>query len=139
MVKLVADIATIVAAIVASLALGFGYTQFRDTQQLARATLQLQSDTLAHERESKAIEHFVKFNEIQQDADADAKKYWRKNASLALTEAVFKLTKDDAGWKETVFWMLRRQTDFLADLACATYDPNFVELMRDAVKREVCS
>jgi hypothetical protein len=48
-------LATIAAAIVAVLALVFGYFQFEDTQKAERETLRLQREAVHDEREAKAI------------------------------------------------------------------------------------
>ncbi len=81
-----------------------GGCQFTETQQMAQRNLELQMATLQNDREMKAIELFLKFNEQREELVAkppprkgDAA-YWRSNALLAATEGVFKLTRGDKGW-----------------------------------------
>jgi len=142
-----AHIATIIASLVAILAFGFGLSQFTDTQQLARENLRLQAQALSHERESKAVELFLKFNELKKEvANKPLPKkggaaFWHHNMLLAITESVFKLTEGDAGWLETVSWMLEGQRPFLesAPQGCKTFADAFVVLMRHAAPRITCS
>ena len=141
-----AHIATIVAALVAILAFGFGLSQFSETQKLTRENLKLQAETLTHERESKAIEFFLKFNELQKEVAGKPlpKKgeaaFWHHNMLLSLTESVYKLTEGDTGWRETVIWMLTSQKLFLASVpqGCKTFAAEFVKLMKDAAPQMRC-
>jgi hypothetical protein len=143
----VASIATVVASIVAIIALTVGLWQFNKTQRFARENLRLQAKTLQHEREVKAIELFLKFNELQQEATsaAPSKKgdatFWRHNALVAITESVYRLTAGDAGWEETVIWMLQIQRPFLTQniFNCKTYDPMFVEKIKQVVPELRCA
>ena len=114
-----AHLATVLATLVAAGAFVFGVYQFRDTQQMARRNLELQMETLQQDREKKAVELFLKFNEQEQELATKPPPrkgeagYWRYNALLATTEAVFRLTRGDEGWEETVSWMLEVQRPFL--------------------------
>src|SRR5436309_303872 len=93
-----AHLATVVGALVAAVALLVGVYEFTKTQRMARRNLELQMKTLLQDREIKAIELFLKFNEQQQELAAKPPPrkgeaaFWRYNALLAATEAVFKLT-----------------------------------------------
>jgi hypothetical protein len=128
------------------LALGFGYYQFRATHLLTREALALQLDALKHEREAKALDLFLKFNEIQQSIVSPSRKtteqvlFWQKNIAVTTTESVFKLTEGDPGWMATVAFMLREQTEFLKDngLECATFLPGFVDLVNKEIGQNVC-
>jgi hypothetical protein len=141
-----ASLATILASIVASFALAFGYHQFRATQLLARQTLALQNEALQHEREAKAIDLFLKFNEIQLSVASPSHKstkqalYWQQNLAVTTTESIFKLMEADSGWLATVAFMLREQTDFLMlnGLDCPTYLPAFVTLVNKVMEEDVC-
>jgi hypothetical protein len=141
-----ARLATTVAALVAIIAFGLGYLQFKETQVATRQTLNLQSDMLRHERETKAIELFIKFNELQRELAGKAlpKKsealFWQYNMLLALTESVFRLTQGDQGWYETVRWMLKTQRSFLESTpqGCRTFNTTFVQVMREEAPRMVC-
>ena len=59
--------ATIAASLVAIASLLAGTYQFWKTQDLTQENLRLQAETLSNDRETKAIEFFVKFNEIKKD------------------------------------------------------------------------
>jgi hypothetical protein len=113
---------------------------------LTRQAITLQLDALKHEREAKAIDLFLKFNEIQQSIAAPSRKtseralYWQKNIAVTATESVFKLTEGDPGWMATVAFMLREQTDFLENngLECATFLPAFIDLVKKEIDQNVC-
>jgi hypothetical protein len=141
-----ANIATIVASVVATMALIFGYVPFHETQLLTRKAMELQVSALEHEREAKAIDLFLKFNEIQQAIASPSRKtkgevlFWQQNIALTTTESVFKLTQGDAGWMATVAFMLQEQRDFLKKngLQCATFLPAFVEFVTKEMGEDVC-
>lgn len=141
-----AHISTIVASLVAILAFGFGLWQFTETQTLTRVNLSLQAETLDHERESKALEFFLKFNELQKEiANKPLPKrgdayFWHYNMLLTITESVYRLTRADPGWQETVLWMLQVQSQFLESVpqGCRTFNADFVTLLRKAVPRLKC-
>jgi hypothetical protein len=142
----VADKATVVAAGVAILTFAVGLYQFTDTQKLARRNLELQAATLDQERESKAIELFLKFNELEKEMatkplpkKGDAA-FWQYNMMLTLTESVFRLTEGDSGWLDTVTWMLQAQRPFLEDTpqGCRTFAASFLVLMRSAAPKMQC-
>ena len=122
-----AHTAGIAAGLVAVAAFVLGYSQFRDTQRAERESLSLQ-------REARAVDLFVKYNELMRDAPRSRTNnandaFWRGNLAMALSESIFRLTEDDSGWRETVKWMV---SDHTADLPlnCATYDTAFVTLVR---------
>jgi hypothetical protein len=141
-----ANIATIVTSIVATIALISGYLQFRETQLLTRQTLSLQLSALQHEREAKAIDLFLKFNEIQQVIASPSGKtkeevlFWQQNIALTTTESVFRLMEGDAGWMATVAFMLQEQRDFLRKngLQCPTFVPTFIEFATKEMGEDVC-
>jgi hypothetical protein len=143
-----AHFASIAASILAVFAFGVGLWQFTVTQKQARETLELQTDTLKHERQSKAIDYFIKFNELQKDAagkplpkNDDDPEFWRHNLLLALTEQLFLLTEGDMGWELTVQWMLEKQEPFLVGKpqGCNTFAVRFVALMRKAAPAMKCA
>ena len=137
-IELAAHFATVAAALVAAVTLIIGGCQFTKTQQLTRKNLALQRKTLQQDREMKARELFLKFNEQKEElAGKSLRKgeaaYWRANALLATTEAVFILTRGDEGWRKTVSWMLKEQNKFLVqtDFYCGTFAEDFLVLMRN--------
>jgi hypothetical protein len=142
-----AHFATIIASLVATFTFSFGLLQFNETQKLARENLRLQTETLIHERETKAIELFVKYNELQKEiADKPSPRkgdaaFWHHNLLLTLTESVFRLTEDDFGWGQTVGWMLQSQKTFLESVeqGCRTFAPKFLNLMKTAAPAMKCA
>jgi hypothetical protein len=153
--------ATIAAALVAGLTFYFGYLQFRETQEATRQTLNLQREGLDLDRESKAVELFVKYNEMMAEpgpsppprpawaagatqspspAKPGGEFSWQDNNALAIAEAIYKLRRDDEGWRATVGWMLSHHTDFLekTGIDCGTYDEEFIELLKQQVPRVLC-
>jgi hypothetical protein len=101
---------------------------------------------LQKDREIKATELFLKFNEQKEEfagepppRKGDAA-YWRANGLLATTEAIFKLTRGDTGWEETVSWMLDEQRPFLhqTEFYCGTFAGDFLELMKKAAPDLKC-
>jgi hypothetical protein len=141
------SLATIIAALVAMVAFGLGYKQFNETQQSTRKTLSLQREALEMERESRAVDLFVKYNDLMREPrpkrmnrapDADL---WRSNLAIGIAESIFRLRRSDEGWKNTVEWMISQHSKFLGRrrLNCQTYDSEFVSLITDAMGQDVCS
>jgi hypothetical protein len=141
-----AHLATVVGALVAAVALLVGVYEFTKTQHMARKNLELQIAMLQKDREIKATELFLKFNEQKEEfAGKPAPRkgeaaYWRANALLAATEAVFKLTRGDKGWEETVSWMLEEQRPFLlqSEFSCKTFAGDFLLRMKKAAPDLKC-
>jgi hypothetical protein len=141
-----ANWASIAASIIAAIALLTGLGQFIVTQRLSHKNLELQAETLKTEREMKAIELFVKFNEMEQEVATkppprrgDAA-FWRYSALLSITESVFTLTKGDLSWDVTVAWMLDTQRPFLSQTPfnCKMFAPLFLDRMKLTVPELRC-
>lgn len=132
-------IASIVAAMVAICAFLFGTYQFNETQKLQRDSLEL-------ERQTKAVELFVRYNDLMREAAVRKPRenieaiFWRHNLSIAIAESIWNLTSDDLGWESTVKGMLLHQDQIkrIDDLDCATYNSSFVEFSKRALNHEVC-
>ena len=92
--------ATIAVAVVGICALLVGVYQFSETQKQQRETLEL-------ERQAKAVELFVKYNDLMREAAAQKSRentgavFWRNNLSIAITESIWNLTIGDSGWEST--------------------------------------
>jgi hypothetical protein len=124
---IISAIATVVASIVAVAAIGFGYQQFSQGHEL--------------ERESKAVELFVKYNELMKETPSNAEpNFWRDNLSVGIAESIFKLRRGDEGWEKTVRWMLSNHTEFLKreGLNCDTFDDDFEKVVNEEIKQDVC-
>jgi hypothetical protein len=127
-----ANLATIFAALVAAGSFYYGYQQFKQTQTDTRELLKLEKEALDHERESRAVDLLVKYNEVVAETP--------DNLGVSLAESVFRVRKDDAGWKETVVWMLGHHVNYLKKygLQCPTFDSEFIELANRVTKVDVC-
>ncbi len=133
-------IATMVAAVITAFLLLLAAYQFRAAQQDARETLDL-------EREAKAVDLYVRYNDLMQDAAARKTARnprgaeWRGNLVVLLAESIFRLRKADSGWVATVAGMLQTEDSIAVvnDLDCRTYDPAFVALAVSTLKHRVCS
>lgn len=149
----IAPWATILAALVAVVSFYYGYRQFRQTQEATRETLNvqrtnldLQKKSLDLDRDFKAVELIVKYNDLMTEADSSRSStkvrsaFWRDNSALVIAESIFKLKGDDKGWRETVRWILENHTDFLKDgIDCSTYDEEFIKFLNTVMKCDVCS
>ena len=141
--EFLASVSTLAASIVALLAFLAGLWQFNRTQRLTRTNLELQSDLLHHEREARAVELFIKFNELKASTagkpldQSDEALFWQHNSMVAITESVHKLTHGDKTWDQTVVWMLERQDAFLRLNAIdnATYSPTFLALIEKTLPK----
>ncbi len=124
--------APLIASAIASIAFLSGLWQFWHTQRLTR--------------EVKAVELFLKFNELNQQLaeggrrENEATIFWKCNALVAITESVFNLTQGNKSWAATVHWMLEAQKEFLTaqPLNCETFSPAFLKLLKEAVPRVQC-
>jgi hypothetical protein len=127
-------IATIVASVVAIVTLCFGYWQFADTQHMQRETLQL-------ERESKAIDLTLKFNELKGDGARKSDRAWvQDNEATTIAESIFDLVGDDPGWRATVKWMLEDEAQYTKDnhLGCDSFNPGFVAYAKTVLGSNIC-
>ena len=145
--KSISPWATIVAAAVAVFTFYYGYQQFRQTQQATRDALALQREAAEVDRESKAVELFVKYNEVMLEPHPSPKsgkapsEFWRDNLAISIAESIFKLRGNEAGWRETVRWMLSNHAENLKKkgLDCPTYDGEFVKFVNQVMQKNVCN
>ena len=99
-----ANLAVVVCSLTALATLSVGIGQFRQTQLFAR--------------EAQAVDLFAKFNQLnieQRSSGASGVDRWYGNSKIAITEALFEMTKRDESWKTTVSWMLDEQKDFIEE------------------------
>ena len=135
-----AYIATIVAASVSVIALLYGTYQFGETQKHQRETLEL-------EQETKAVELFIKYNELMRDAtgrtsrESEEAKFWRYNLSIAIAESIWNLTNGNLAWENTVKGILLDQDRIkrIDNLDCSTYNLDFIQFTGHALEHAVCS
>ena len=147
--KRAAYLATVAAAAVAIVVLIAGASQFADTQRAQRASIALHDETLRLERDSrqaethaKAVELFMKYNELMLQLNAPLPKgakretrYWKENLALGLLDALADLTRGNREWENTIAWALERHVRFVRDqrAACSAYSDEFVRLLEKAV------
>jgi hypothetical protein len=107
--------ATIVGTILGLVALGVGGLRFSQTQTLTR--------------EAKAVDLYVKYNEIMQGAEHKwgVASSWSHNIGLTIAEAILILRPDDYAWRKTVKRMLGNHRDFVTKekLDCGTFSDEF--------------
>ena len=143
--KRAAYLATVAAAAVAIVVLIAGASQFADTQRAQRASIALHDETLRLERDSrqaethaKAVELFMKYNELMLQLNAPLPKgvkretrYWKENLALGLLDALANLTRGNREWENTIAWALERHIRFIRDqrAACSAYSDEFVRLL----------
>ena len=101
---------------------------------LAWITARPAKSTQKNDKEVKAIELFITFNDLQHTIANEPEPhsgFWPNNSMLAITEGIHKLTIGDECWNRTVIWMLEHQKLFLdvhgADFG--TFVPSFSKLM----------
>jgi len=97
-ILIAANISTIIACIVAMLAVIIGVRQFNATQRSLR--------------ETQAVELFMKFNQlnIEQGLSSNhVSDHWYNNSKIAITESLYEIAHKTESWKMTVKWMLDEQ------------------------------
>jgi hypothetical protein len=137
--------ATIIAAVVAITTFYLGYQQFHQTQEATRQTLELQKQGIDLERESKAVELLLRYNEMMSapppaQKSGAANPYWQVNIALSLAESIFILRKDDENWRATIAWMLSNHVEDLKKerLNCSTFDSQFIQFVNQVMKQNTC-
>ena len=126
--------ATIAAAVVAVVALVFGYVQFADTQRAQRETLSL-------EREAKAIDLTLKFVDLETMGAAKANRAaLRDQQAVVIAESIFNLSGDNEGWKETVKWMVEDEKEYIKanHLGCPSFSAQFIAYVKTIVGPDIC-
>lgn len=129
-------IATIAASVVAIFAFGFGYYQFRDTQNAQRQNIELQNQTLSLDRESKAIDLTVKYLDLKTTGTSRPTRADRRDQeAVVIAESIFDLAGENEGWKETAKWMVEEQADYIKanHLGCASFNRDFIEYVKQTV------
>ena len=103
-------------------------------------------EAVARERQMKAVDLFIKFNELrisgvgQEKADARQVEA-RRGMSIALVESLFLLEGQDGGWRATVKGMLEEEDGPQHQLSvdCATIDGNFAKFAAESIGRSICT
>jgi len=105
-----ADLSTILASLTAVIALGVSAKQFYKTQQSTQ--------------ETQAVELYLKWNDLSAEQEkirlpknavnvTSNPSHWIGNNKMAITEALFELTRESREWRSTLRYMLSMQSDFI--------------------------
>lgn len=137
--------ASLAAALAVIVAVVFGGQAFvetgkhqRDLMAAQQAALVLARDVKTAEINSRAVDLFLRYNELMQQVAAPAGKgvkkeqrYWKEHLAVSLLESLFNLTRGNREWEQTVSWALERHGRFVREqrLGCAAYSEAFVRLL----------
>lgn len=152
--KIWANVATIATSVVIVAALFIGSRQFIETEKNQRELLIAQKASLLQERHvqaaelnARAVELFLRYNDLMQQLNGavakNAKKetrYWKENLAVNLLESLFNLTRGNREWETTIAWALEKHMRFIREqrLSCTAYSPEFVRyLEKNAGSRAV--
>src|SRR5437868_4044224 len=101
-------------------------------------------EAVARERQLKAVDLFIKYNELKLNAserkmdagEAEA----RRGMSVALTESIFLIEGDDSGWRATLKGMILEEDGPQHQLSvdCATLDDKFEKFAIASLGRNIC-
>ncbi|MBS1191749.1 MAG: hypothetical protein H6R10_3541 [Rhodocyclaceae bacterium] len=155
--RLLAHIATIVSSAVAVVVLIFGSYQFHETQKAQRESIAVEKDVRQHERAEKAaetnaraVELFLKYNELMLQLNTPAfraakreSRLWKESLAVNLLESLFNLTRGNKDWEATIGWALEKHGRFIREqrLSCRAYSSEFVrylETVFGAQARSLC-
>lgn len=144
-----AHLGTLAASIVAIIVLIAGASQFSDTQRAQRASIARHDEVLHLERDSrqaethaKAVELFMKYNELMLQLNTPLPKgakretrYWKENLALGLLDALTNLTHGNREWENTITWALERHARFIREqrTACTAYSDEFIHLLEKSI------
>lgn len=147
-VQLAAYLATILASLSVIVAVSVGSYQFSETQKNQRALFVAQETALGEARiaktaelNSRAIELFLKYNELMLQANAPASKnvrpetrFWKEHLAVNLLESLFNLTRGSKEWENAIRWAVDRHARFIQkqQLSCASYSPEFVAYLEES-------
>ena len=117
-----ANISTIIASIVAVIALIAGAIQFIATQKSSR--------------ETQAVDLFIKFNNLNIEQShstrTEESDYWYDNSKFVITESLYNITYNSVSWVDTVKWMLNQQANFIkkTSFVVDSYSEKFLEFCK---------
>jgi len=143
--KIWAHVATISTSLVIVAALFIGSRQFIETEKSQRELLVAQKASLLQERHvqaaelnARAVELFLRYNDLMQQLNGPVAKntkkenrYWKENLAVNLLESLFNLTRGNREWETTIAWALEKHLRFIREqrLSCTAYSPEFVRYL----------
>lgn len=143
--KVWAHMVTMASSLVVVVAVLFGSYQFYETQKLQRESIAIQKDSLEPERNAKAVELFVKYNELMMQPTTGVSKtakreawYWKENLAVSLLESLFNLTNGRQEWEAMVGWALEKHGRFIREqrLSCGAYTDQFINYVEKTFAAE---
>lgn len=128
--KIGADLATIVAAVVAACALGFGYLQFREI-------LELQAEASSAAREATAVRLYLDYLKQVRESQGG---FPDGSVTLTVAEHLIGWRGDDPGWRNTAARMIEDNRAGLEKygIDCSTIGPEFQEFLIETLSKDVC-
>jgi len=136
---------TMASSLVVVVAVVFGSYQFYETQKLQRESIAIQKDSFEPERNAKAVELFVKYNELMMQPTTGVSKaakreawYWKENLAVSLLESLFNLTSGSQEWEAMVGWALEKHGRFIREqrLSCGAYTDQFINYVEKTFAAE---
>lgn len=136
---------TMTSSLVVVAAVVFGSFQFYETQKLQRESIAIQKDAFEPERNAKAVELFVKYNELMMQPTPGVSRiakreawYWKENLAVSLLESLFNLTSGHQEWEAMVGWALEKHGRFIREqrLSCGAYTDQFVNYVEKTFAAE---
>jgi len=136
---------TMASSLVVVVAVVFGSYQFYETQKLQRESIAIQNDSFEPERNAKAVELFVKYNELMMQPTTGVSKaakreawYWKENLAVSLLESLFNLTSGSQEWEAMVGWALEKHGRFIREqrLSCGAYTDQFINYVEKTFAAE---
>jgi len=143
--KVWTHLVTMASSLVVVAAVVFGSYQFYETQKLQRESIAIQKDSFEPERNAKAVELFVKYNELMMQPTTGVSKaakreawYWKENLAVSLLESLFNLTSGRQEWEAMVGWALEKHGRFIREqrLSCGAYTEQFINYVEKTFAAE---
>ena len=143
--KVWTHLVTMASSLVVVAAVVFGSYQFYETQTLQRESIAIQKDSFEPERNAKAVELFVKYNELMMQPTTGVSKaakreawYWKENLAVSLLESLFNLTSGRQEWEAMVGWALEKHGRFIREqrLSCGAYTEQFINYVEKTFAAE---
>jgi len=103
-----------------------------------KAGVALQKENMEREYESKAVDLFLKYDEValKQAATSDVQSRHRlSDISIAIAESIFLNRNDSDPWKETARGILQDQKNFVLQrrLRCAQFSRRFIDFCIETI------
>jgi hypothetical protein len=134
--------ALLLASGVAIVALSVGGYQFVETQKVQRESMLIERASLLQvqhakevERNARAVELLLKYNELMiqlglpvpKGARKEAR-YWKESLAVSLLESLYNLTRGNREWENVIALALDRHGRFIREqrLSCSAYTGEFV-------------